>query len=173
MGPSRPRKGYKPAALIQAMLEYVTSPDTLMTFFFSYIYDLLCSKEEHEVEFDMAHALSYLDGLATCDSEDKDKLNEALEKFAEYIVENFLLPRTLLVAFVELNKHILIHYPVRASSVKTPQPTPTSLSSLQSSTPIGTRQRVSVLRKSCLVRDRHRCVVTRKFDRADARKRFA
>ncbi|QQK45928.1 hypothetical protein Pdw03_0826 [Penicillium digitatum] len=43
------------------------------------------------------------------------------EKFAEYIVENFLLP-------------------LRASSVKTPQPTPTSLSSLQSSTPTGTRQ---------------------------------
>ncbi|KAJ6103658.1 hypothetical protein N7486_003880, partial [Penicillium sp. IBT 16267x] len=41
------------------------------------------------------------------------------------------------------------------------------------STPTGTRQRVSVLRQSCRVRDRHRCVVSRKFDRAAARKRLA
>lgn len=70
-------------------------------------------------------------------------------------------------------QHMLIRNSVRASSVKTPQPTPTSLSSLQSSTPTGTRQRVSVLRQSCLIRDRHRCVVSRRFDRAVARKRFA
>ncbi|KAJ5674365.1 uncharacterized protein N7477_004299 [Penicillium maclennaniae] len=139
------RKGYRPAALIQATLEHVTSPDTFMTFFLSYIYEDLCSEEGHTVNIDITHAL---------EPEQINKLHEGLEKFAEYIVENFLLP-------------------LRASSVKTPQPTPTSLSSLQSSTPTGTRQRVSVLRQNCLIRDRHRCVVSRKFDRAAARKRFA
>lgn len=61
---------------------------------------------------------------------------------------------------------------VRASSVKTPQPTPASLSAIQTSTPSGTPYRVSILRKSCLVRDRYRCVISRKFDKSEARKRF-
>ncbi|KAJ5742628.1 uncharacterized protein N7511_011360, partial [Penicillium nucicola] len=148
------RKGYKPAALIQATLEHVASPDHFLKFFVSYIYEELCPKDTTVVDFNIDDALSYFDGLASRKPEQLNNLKEALEKCAEYIVENFLLP-------------------LRASSVKTPQPTPTSLSSLQSSTPTGTRQRVSVLRQSCLVRDRHRCVVTRKFDRAEAKKRFA
>lgn len=41
-----------------------------------------------------------------------------------------------------------------------------SLSSLQSSTQTGTWQ------QNCLLRDRHCCIVSRKFDRAAARKRF-
>ncbi|QSS50023.1 hypothetical protein I7I53_10569 [Histoplasma capsulatum var. duboisii H88] len=63
--------------------------------------------------------------------------------------------------------------PLRASSVKTPQPTPTSLSTIQASTTTGTKQRISVLRHNCLVRDHHRCVVTRKFDITEARMRLA
>ncbi|KAJ5798999.1 uncharacterized protein N7503_006504 [Penicillium pulvis] len=148
------RKGYKPAALIQATLQYVASPDTFLTFFLSYIYEALFSNEQYAVDFYINHTISYLDGFASSDSERIQNLNEALEKFAEYIVDNFLLP-------------------LRASSVKTPQPTPTLLSSLQSSTPTGTSQRISVLRQSCLVRDRHRCVISSKFDRASTRKRFA
>ncbi|KAJ6114137.1 hypothetical protein N7512_007582 [Penicillium capsulatum] len=144
------RKGYKPATLIQATLEHVASPDTFLTFFLSYIYEDHCSEKGPS---DITHTLSYFDGFSSWEPEQINNVHEALENFAEYIVENFLLP-------------------LRASSVKTPQPTPTSLSSLQSSTPTGTRQRVSVLRQSCLVRDRHRCVVSRKFDRAEARKRF-
>lgn len=34
-----------------------------------------------------------------------------------------------------------------------------------------TRQRVSIPQKSCLVRDRHRCVVSRRFEIVEARKR--
>ncbi|TPR11171.1 Berberine and berberine like family protein [Aspergillus niger] len=78
----------------------------------------------------------------------------ALESFAENIVDNFLLP-------------------LRASSSKTPQVTPAALSLSQTPTPLGTRQRVSVLRKDCLVRDHHRCVISRKFDIVEARKRNA
>ncbi|KAJ5542992.1 hypothetical protein N7535_005416 [Penicillium sp. DV-2018c] len=142
------RKGYRPAALIKATLEHVKSPDTFMTFFLSYIYEDLCSDEGHAVDSDITQALVFFEGFSSWESEQIKQLHEGLEKFAEYIVENFL-------------------FPLRASSVKTPQPTPTSLSSLQSSTPTGTRQR------NCLIRDRHRCVVSRKFDRAAARKRFA
>ncbi|KAJ5200406.1 hypothetical protein N7472_005610, partial [Penicillium cf. griseofulvum] len=138
------RKGYRPTALIQATLEHVTSPDTFITFFLTYIYKDLRFDEGHAVDSNITHAL---------EPEQINKLHGGLEKFAKYIVENFLLP-------------------LRASSVKTPQPTPTSLSSLQSSTSTGTRQRISILRQKYLIRDRHRCVVSRKFDRAAARKRF-
>ncbi|KAJ5201644.1 uncharacterized protein N7498_006307 [Penicillium cinerascens] len=145
------RNGYRPAALIQATLEHVTSPDTFMTFFLSYIYEYLCSDEGHTVNSDITHALVFFEGFSSWEPEQINKLYESLEKFAEYIVANFLLP-------------------LRASSVKTPQPTPTSLSSLQSSTPTGTRQLISDLRQNYLIRDRHRCVVSRKFDRSDLKK---
>lgn len=56
--------------------------------------------------------------------------------------------------------------------MKTPQPTPPSLSSIQTPTPTGTRERISILREHCLLRDRHRCVISRKFDRREAGKRF-
>ncbi|KGO73856.1 hypothetical protein PITC_035720 [Penicillium italicum] len=147
------RKGYRPAALIQATLEHVTSPDTFTAFFLSYIYEDLRSDEGHAFDSDITHALIFFEGFSSWEPEQIDKLHEGLEKFAEYLVENFLLP-------------------LRVSSVKTPQLTPTSLPSLQSSTLTGTRQCVSVLRQNCLIRDRHRCVVSRKFDRVVARKRF-
>lgn len=63
-------------------------------------------------------------------------------------------------------------YIVRASSVKTPQPTPASISSFDTSTSVSSRQRISTLRRSCLVRDHHRCVISRKFDRREAENRF-
>ncbi|KMU89561.1 hypothetical protein CIHG_07368 [Coccidioides immitis H538.4] len=55
----------------------------------------------------------------------------ALEEFADYMVIQFFLP-------------------FRVSSVKTPQSTPISLSTIQASTPTGTKQCISVLRHNCL-----------------------
>ncbi|KAF9243354.1 hypothetical protein DTO027I6_7540 [Penicillium roqueforti] len=141
------RKGYRPASLIQAALEHVKSPDTFVTFFLSYIHKDLLDDEGHAFDSDITHALEFFEGFSSWEPEQINKLHESLEMFAEYIVENFLLP-------------------LRVSSVKTSQPTPISLSSLQNSTQIGTWQ------QTCLLRDRHRCVVSRKFDRAAARKRF-
>lgn len=37
---------------------------------------------------------------------------------------------------------------------------------------VGTPERLSALREACLLRDRHRCVVSRAFDKAEAIKRF-
>ncbi|KAJ6120021.1 hypothetical protein N7523_004301 [Penicillium sp. IBT 18751x] len=158
------RKGYRPAALIQATLEHVTSPDTFMDFFLSYIYEDICSDEGPVIDSDITHALVFFERFPLWNPEQINKLHEGLEKFAEHIVEDFLLPRS----FVPY----LYIYLISISSVKTSQPTPTSFLSVQSSTPTETRQRVSVLRQNCLTRDRHRCVVSRKFDRAAARKRF-
>ncbi|KAJ5254038.1 hypothetical protein N7524_011218 [Penicillium chrysogenum] len=85
-------KGYRPAALIQATPEHVPSPDTFMTFFLSYIYEDLRSDEGHVVDSDITHALAFFEGFFSWEPEQINKLHEGLEKFAEYIVGNFLLP---------------------------------------------------------------------------------
>ncbi|KAA8642979.1 HNH endonuclease signature motif containing protein [Aspergillus tanneri] len=82
---------------------------------------------------------------------DGTDLRVAIEEFAEYIVRTSFFHLELVC--------------------KTPQPTP-AVVRIQTSTPTGTPQRLSILRRSCLLRDRHRCVVSRKFDRKEARKRF-
>lgn len=88
-------KGYKPAALIHATIEHVASPDTFMNFFISYIYEDLCSEQEPAVDYDITHSLSYLEGFSSWESEQMNKLHDSLERFADYIVDNFLLLRTL------------------------------------------------------------------------------
>lgn len=88
-------EGYRPAALIQTILEHVRSPDTFLTFFLSFIYEYLCSNEETVVSSDITCALSYFDDLALWTSEQTKHLHEALEKFAECFIETFLLPRML------------------------------------------------------------------------------
>lgn len=61
--------------------------------------------------------------------------------------------------------------PVKASGQKTPQATPAALSAPALETVTGTPARLSTLRRDCLIRDHHRCVATRSFDRAEAEKR--
>ena len=61
---------------------------------------------------------------------------------------------------------------MKASALKTPQPTPASLSEAQPSHEVaGSTQRLSNLRRDCLIRDGHRCVISQKFDIGDAMKR--
>lgn len=61
---------------------------------------------------------------------------------------------------------------VRASGMTTPQPTPAQLSATRSARSLhditGTSERVSYLRALCLVRDHHRCVISRVFDAQQA-----
>lgn len=71
-------------------------------------------------------------------------------------------------------RDLLIIYSVRASTRKTPQPSPAAVSDLQSLQSFsGTTQRLATLRRDCLTRDRHRCVISRSFDRDEARRRVA
>lgn len=63
---------------------------------------------------------------------------------------------------------------VKASTRKTPQPSPAALSDLQSAQALtGTTRRLASLRKDCLERDRHWCVISRSFDRNEATRRIA
>ncbi|KAJ2975204.1 hypothetical protein NUW58_g8424 [Xylaria curta] len=77
--------------------------------------------------------------------------------FAEHLFDNFFLP-------------------MKASTKKTPQPSPAlhsaALEAQGGQQYIGTGSRLSVLRRDCLIRDRHRCVISRVFDLAEADERF-
>ncbi|KAI0388329.1 hypothetical protein F5Y17DRAFT_453269 [Xylariaceae sp. FL0594] len=89
---------------------------------------------------------------------DFDELRPKFFGFADYLLDSFFLP-------------------LKASTKKTPQPTPTYHSAVQEVQGmaqgfVGTPARVSALRGACLLRDRHRCVVSRVFDLAEAMKRF-
>ncbi|KAI0101768.1 hypothetical protein GGR51DRAFT_529281 [Nemania sp. FL0031] len=79
-------------------------------------------------------------------------------EFGDYLFTNFFLP-------------------VKASTRKTPQPSPALYSAVQEAQGggrqhyTGTGPRLSVLRRDCLTRDRHRCVISRRFDFNEAMKR--
>ncbi|KAK5442662.1 hypothetical protein LTS15_010980 [Exophiala xenobiotica] len=74
--------------------------------------------------------------------------------FAELLMENFFLP-------------------LRASTKKTPQPSPTSLFDLHNAQNMTeTTRRLANLRRDCLIRDRYRCVISRSFDRNEATRRI-
>lgn len=67
---------------------------------------------------------------------------------------------------------------MKASTRRTPQPSPAFRSAVERVQAggvqgfIGTPDRVSALRGACLIRDRHRCVISRSFDLAEATNRI-
>ncbi|KAK4154842.1 hypothetical protein C8A00DRAFT_42457 [Chaetomidium leptoderma] len=77
--------------------------------------------------------------------------------FADYLINNFFLP-------------------IKATTRQTPQPSPAFHSAVQriqgGGEFAGTPDRLSALRGACLIRDRHRCVVSRSFDWVEADRRF-
>ncbi|KHN98980.1 uncharacterized protein MAM_03442 [Metarhizium album ARSEF 1941] len=78
----------------------------------------------------------------------------SLKGFADFLIDNFFLP-------------------LKASSRGTPQPSPTYRSAVQRTRTgersyIGTSGRLKTLRGDCLVRDRHRCVISGNFDTTHA-----
>ncbi|KAE8384180.1 hypothetical protein BDV23DRAFT_189479 [Aspergillus alliaceus] len=142
-------RGYKPAKLICTTLDHIIAKDTFLSFFLTYLHENLT-----DLTSNITLALSYFEDIVSREPAPRSDVMNALEAFADYMVTQFFLP-------------------LRASSVKTPQPTPTTLSAIQASTAVGTKQRISFLRRDCLIRDRHRCVVSRKFDITEARRRLA
>ncbi|RYO88588.1 hypothetical protein DL763_005932 [Monosporascus cannonballus] len=89
-----------------------------------------------------------------------EEIGSAFFDFADYLLDNFFLP-------------------LKASGKETPQPSPAVHSAVQRAQGgeetqgyIGTPDRISTLRQFCLVRDRHRCVISRRFDQREAISRF-
>ncbi|KAH6627674.1 hypothetical protein F5144DRAFT_576542 [Chaetomium tenue] len=86
----------------------------------------------------------------------EEELSSGLSRFADYFFDNFFLP-------------------LRASALKTPQFPPVVHSERAQGGAqdfIGRSERMAGLREDCLVRDRHRCVASRRFDIMEAADRF-
>ncbi|KAK0655416.1 hypothetical protein B0T16DRAFT_396876 [Cercophora newfieldiana] len=95
--------------------------------------------------------------------------------------DNLASFRELVFSFAD---HLIYHFflPLRASTGKTPQPTPTYHIAVQQVQTheeqqrmqdfVGTPERLGALRGLCLTRDRHRCVITRAFDHDELEKRL-
>ncbi|CVL09111.1 uncharacterized protein FMAN_14250 [Fusarium mangiferae] len=96
-----------------------------------------------------------IDGVIDLDDEMvEEEIRLALNAFADFLVDNFFLP-------------------LKAAGSKTPQPSPAASSRITSTRPIvGSVERVASLRRDCLVRDRHRCVISRDFDMKEAERRI-
>ncbi|PTU18380.1 hypothetical protein P175DRAFT_0504304, partial [Aspergillus ochraceoroseus IBT 24754] len=151
--PERSSRGrYNPAVLIEETFGRIQCKDAFLKYFFTYIYTNVTPEEERRTGSDFSQVFTYLRDFLSWGSKNQDTAMDTIDNFAEYLIDNFFMP-------------------LRASSVKTPQPTPVALSANQNA-PTGTKSRVSRLRQECLKRDHYRCIVSRKFDRAEAKKRL-
>ncbi|EGE05178.1 hypothetical protein TEQG_04196 [Trichophyton equinum CBS 127.97] len=99
---------------------------------------------------------SFERGLARCagfssqsSAAQKQEAESVMNSFAEHLFSSFFLP-------------------MKAAGSKTPQASAASLSAPAIDNIVGTPARLSVLRRDCLIRDHHRCVVTRQFDLTEA-----
>jgi HNH endonuclease len=163
--PAQSEQPYKRITLIRVTQEYTLSQNNFLEHFFLYI-----GKEIRLRELNSSYILSDLVQFDSWDTERKNGLEPHLIAFADYLIDNFFLPcktdlnfRYILITDINL---------VKASSRKTPQPTPAALSEASTKQQLtGTTQRISTLRRDCLIRDRHRCVISRKFDLQEAENR--
>ncbi|KAK4194664.1 hypothetical protein QBC40DRAFT_290317 [Triangularia verruculosa] len=131
-------------------------------------FEYACSQESKDRflgAFFRSLAIGMLDDHNVNLSDDSVVANfrEAVFGFAEFLMANLFLP-------------------LRATTNKTPQPSPVYHAAVQQAQtqedqqPIqdfeGTPERLSTLRGSCLTRDRHRCVITHTFDIREALERL-
>ncbi|KAE8356841.1 hypothetical protein BDV28DRAFT_126299 [Aspergillus coremiiformis] len=137
------KNGFKPVTLIRLLKEEVSDTDGFLQLFFPFIEHYL---DNDSNETDLARILPRLHSMAPWSTKDNHGIGACLIEFANFLMNNFFIP-------------------LKALAAKTNQPTPASLSHSQhSDAGIGTLQRISTLRRDCLVRDRHRCIITQKFD---------
>ncbi|KAI9737170.1 MAG: hypothetical protein M1834_000763 [Cirrosporium novae-zelandiae] len=145
---------YKRITLIRATYEHIYLKDNFLKLFFQYI-----AYEIHSKDF--SHGLIYIAGINSMTISQKVEVETHLSTFGDYLFDNFFLL-------------------LRALTRQTPQPSSASLSSptfqcneqTGSTGSTSSTERLATLRAQCLIRDRHRCVISRKFDYREGRKRF-
>jgi hypothetical protein len=87
------QKGYKPAALAQAVFDHVSSKDAFLMLLFSFLYGILSSATEDAPGSDATLYLRFFHDFASWGPDRLTKVKGAIESFAEYIIENLILPR--------------------------------------------------------------------------------
>ncbi|KAE8151446.1 hypothetical protein BDV25DRAFT_138866 [Aspergillus avenaceus] len=143
-------KEYNPITLVRLTKEEISVKDEFLLLFFTFIEcDRLGISEDEQKEICLAETLSNMQNFQSWTNEERHALDHSLVKFAMYLIDNFFLP-------------------LKASTAKTPQPSRFMLSELA----FGTPRRIADLRHFCLVRDRYRCVITRKFDAVEGEVRY-
>ncbi|KAK2864958.1 hypothetical protein FQN49_004046 [Arthroderma sp. PD_2] len=139
---------YKKATLARSTYEHAQSKDIFLYQFFIF----LDNNEHPDEPPDLTRGISRFSRFGpTAPASQKNEVEKAISLFGEYLFANFFSP-------------------LKASGRRTPQPTPATLSAPVGNL-TGTPARLSSLRRDCLIRDHHRCVVSRAFDRPEASKR--
>ncbi|KAG5288301.1 hypothetical protein I7I48_10498 [Histoplasma ohiense] len=138
-------QGYSRPLLVQYTYEYSLSDRSKDTFLRAFF-------DTMPVTLDSDSDIDFSDTVL------EEQIRTAFTGFADYLFDNFFLP-------------------LMASSQTTPQPSPITHSAVQRALGgeqefSGTPDRLSSLRGICLTRDRHRCVISRKFDSREAENRF-
>ncbi|KAI0420365.1 hypothetical protein F5X98DRAFT_331917 [Xylaria grammica] len=133
---------YKPSLLVRYTYEYALSEGSRDNFLRAFFRALALPLTGQDNDNDLG---------------DLEDLRSLFFGFASYLLDNFFLP-------------------IKASTQKTPQPSPACHSAVERAEGggqgvVGIPDRLSQLRGDCLVRDRHRCVITRKFDHKEAASR--
>ncbi|KAF5026420.1 hypothetical protein F66182_1485 [Fusarium sp. NRRL 66182] len=138
-----------------------TGYDRIKLVRFTYEYSLSVESKDNFLRAFFESAALPLDADEHVDLADADleaNLYTSVSNLADYLFDNFFLP-------------------LKASSRKTPQPSPATHSAVQRVSEghkfSGTPERISALRGACLVRDRHRCVISRRFDQSEAFERMS
>lgn len=96
---------YKPAVLINATFEHVKSADEFLDYFFTYVYGSITAEEEHGTG-SVHQAFTYFRDFSLWNSKRKGEAVVTMDKFAEYMIDKFFMPRQL--AFVSVLLSILL-----------------------------------------------------------------
>ncbi|KAK2735071.1 hypothetical protein FQN57_001351 [Myotisia sp. PD_48] len=144
---------YRGVALVRLTYEQCRSVDMFLQQTFTYFDGLHCSIGDTPIQPTFERGLARFAGFSPqSPAAERQEVEDALNSFGEYLFSNFFLP-------------------MKAAGSKTPQASAASLSAPAIDNVVGTSARLSVLRRDCLIRDHHRCVVTRLFDSLEAVKR--
>ncbi|KAK2794076.1 hypothetical protein FQN52_009158 [Onygenales sp. PD_12] len=150
---------YMRATLVRLTYEHCRSKDAFLRQFFMFINGDGYNDHDHDNEDAQNHkphpsferGLAKFHGFAsqTAPTPLKREAENAIDSFAEHIFQHFFLP-------------------MKAAGAKTQQPSKASSTGPALENVIGSSARLSTLRRDCLIRDHHRCVVTRAFDLSEA-----
>ncbi|RAH76688.1 hypothetical protein BO86DRAFT_247345 [Aspergillus japonicus CBS 114.51] len=98
--PERSSRGrYKPAVLIEETFGRIQCKDAFLEYFFTYIYTNVTSEEERRTGSDFCQVFTYFRDFSSWSSKDKDTAMDTIDNFAEYLIDNFFMPRELMSAY--------------------------------------------------------------------------
>lgn len=81
--------GYRPAILINESFHRMQRKDDFLEFFFAFMYGKLLSKGDPDVSEAVAHFRHF----SSWSTEEKDTAMHTIDSFAEFLMDNFFIPR--------------------------------------------------------------------------------